>query len=152
MKRIFLLLITLFCVMPVMAQSTMNDKADNIMGIYIARQGDDNFKAKIVKLTDGTYRGQIIWLENDKDANGNKILDTKNPDKSLRSKPADQAVLFSGLRYDAKRHCWNDTKIYDPQRGVRANMTAEFTADGRLKIKGSLLGFSETVYWQRVEG
>ncbi len=151
MKRIFLLLITLFCVMPVMAQSTMNDKADNIMGIYIARQGDDNFKAKIVKLTDGTYRGQIIWLENDKDANGNKILDSKNPDKSLRSKPADQAVLFSCLKYDAKKHCWNDTKIYDPQRGLKAHMIAEFTQDGRLKIKGSLLGISEIVYWERVD-
>lgn len=142
---------TLLCITPVMAQNTMNDKADNILGTYVAKQGDDNFKAKIVKLTDGTYRGQIIWLENDKDAKGNKILDSKNPDKSLRSKPADQAVLFSGLKYDAKKHCWNDTKIYDPQRGLRANMTAEFTADGRLKIKGSLLGISETVYWKRVE-
>lgn len=151
MKQIVLLLMTLLCITPVMAQNTMNDKADNILGTYVAKQGDDNFKAKIVKLTDGTYRGQIIWLENDKDAKGNKILDSKNPDKSLRSKPADQAVLFSGLKYDAKKHCWNDTKIYDPQRGLRANMTAEFTADGRLKIKGSLLGISETVYWKRVE-
>lgn len=151
MKQIVLLLMTLLCITPVMAQNTMNDKADNILGTYVAKQGDDNFKAKIVKLTDGTYRGQIIWLENDKDAKGNKILDSKNPDKSLRSKPADQAVLFSGLKYDAKKHCLNDTKIYDPQRGLRANMTAEFTVDGRLKIKGSLLGISETVYWKRVE-
>ena len=142
---------TLLCITPLMAQNTANDKADNIVGVYIAKQGDDNFKAKIVKLTDGTYRGQVIWLENDKDAKGNKILDSKNPDKSLRSKPADQAVLFSGLKYDAKKHCWGDTKIYDPQRGLRAHMTAEFTSDGRLKIKGSLLGISETVYWQRVD-
>ncbi len=111
---------------PCLAQSALNDKADNIVGTYSSKQGDDRFKAKIVKLTDGTYRGQVIWLEHDKDAKGNKILDSKNPDKSLRNRPADQVVLFSGLKYDEKKRCWNDTKIYDPQRGVSANMTADF--------------------------
>ena len=91
----------------------------------------------------------MIWLEHDRDTKGNKLLDTKNPDKSLRSKPADQIVLFSGLKYDAKKHCWNNTKIYDPQRGLRAHMAAEFTSDGRLRVKGSLVGISESVYWTR---
>lgn len=149
MKKIILLLLALFSVSQLMAQSTLNDKADNIVGTYISKQGDDRFKVKVVKLTDGTYRGQVIWLEHDKDANGNPILDTKNPDKKLRTTPANSIVLFSGLKYDAKKHRWDDTKIYDPQRGLRANMTAEFTADGRLKIKGSLLGISETVYWTK---
>lgn len=151
MKQIILILMTLLCVSPMLAQHPLNDKADNIVGTYSGKQGDDRFKAKIVKLSDGTYRGQVIWLEHDKDAHGNKILDTKNPDKSLRSKPADQVVLFSGLKYDAKKHYWNGTKIYDPQRGLKAHMTAEFTADGRLRIKGSLMGISESVYWSKVE-
>ena len=151
MKRIILLLTALLCVAPLVAQNTLNDKADNIVGTYSGKQGDDRFKVKIVKLTDGTYRGQVVWMERDKDAKGNKILDTKNPDKSLRSKPADQAVLFSGLKYNEKKRCWNDAKIYDPQRGLRANMTAEFIADGRLRIKGTVLGIGESVYWQKTE-
>ena len=101
----------LLCAGPMVAQNVLNDKADNIVGTYSGKQGDDRFRAKIVKLSDGTYRGQVVWMERDKDAKGNKILDTKNPDKSLRSKPADQAVLFSGLKYDPKKRCWNDTKI-----------------------------------------
>ena len=149
MKRIILILMTLFCVSSMVAQNALNDKADNIVGTYYGKQGDDRFKVKIVKLSDGTYRGQVIWLEHDKDANGNKILDTKNPDKSLRSKPADKIVLFSGLKYNAKKHCWGDTKIYDPQRGLKAHMSAEFAADGRLRVKGSLLGISESVYWTK---
>ena len=88
-------------------------------------------------------------MERDKDAKGNKILDTKNPDKNLRSKPADQVVLFSGLKYDTKKRCWNDTKIYDPQRGLKASMTAEFVADGRLRIKGPVLGIGESVFWNK---
>lgn len=151
MKRLILILMAFICASPMVAQSVLNDNADNIVGTYSGKQGDDRFKVKIVKLTDGTYRGQVIWMERDKDAKGNKILDTKNPDKSLRSKPADQVVLFSGLKYDSRKHCWNDTKIYDPQRGLKASMTAEFVADGRLRIKGSLLGISENVFWSRVE-
>lgn len=142
---------TLLCVSPLMAQIALNNKADNIVGTYSGKQGDDNFKAKIVKLSNGTYRGQVIWLEHDRDTQGRKILDTKNPDKSLRSKPADQIILFSGLKYDAKKHRWDNTKIYDPQRGLKANMTAEFTADGNLRIKGSLMGISESVYWSKIE-
>lgn len=148
MKRLIVLLMALLCAGPMVAQNVLNDKADNIVGTYSGKQGDDRFRAKIVKLSDGTYRGQVVWMERDKDAKGNKILDTKNPDKSLRSKPADQAVLFSGLKYDPKKRCWNGTKIYDPQRGLKASMTAEFTADGHLRIKGSVLGISESVYWK----
>lgn len=149
MKRLILILMAFICASPMVAQSVLNDKADNIVGTYSGKQGDDRFRAKIVKLTDGTYRGQVIWMERDKDAKGNKILDTKNPDKNLRSKPADQVVLFSGLKYDSKKHCWNDTKIYDPQRGLKASMTAEFVADGRLRIKGTVLGIGESVFWKR---
>lgn len=145
----FLFLIALLCAGTMTAQNKLNNNADNIIGTYTSQQGSDRFKAKIVKLTNGTYRGQVIWLEHDKDANGNPILDTKNPDKSLRSKPANQIILFSGLKYNSDKHRWDNTKIYDPQRGIRANMTAEFASDGRLKIKGSLFGISETVYWTK---
>ena len=150
MKRILFILLSLICTSHIVAQNALNMKADNIVGTYIGQQGDDKFKVKIVKLTDGSYRGQVIWMERDRDSKGNKILDSKNPDRSLRSTPADRIVLFSGLKYDAKKHCWDDAKIYDPQRGVKAHMTAEFTADGRLRIKGSLLGISENVYWTKV--
>ena len=149
MKRLIVILMALLCASPMVAQSALNDKADNIVGTYSGKQGDDRFKVKIVKLSDGTYRGQVIWMERDKDAKGNKILDTKNPDKSLRSRPADQVVLFSGLKYDSKKRCWNDTKIYDPQRGLKASMTAEFVADGSLRIKGSVLGIGESVFWNK---
>ena len=133
------------------AQNALNGNADNIVGTYEGTQNGDRFKAKIEKLKDGTYRGQVFWMENDKDANGNKRLDEKNPDKSLRNTPADRIVLFSGLKYDAKKKEWNDTKIYDPQRGMKAKMTASFDKDGRLKITGSVLLISESVYWKKIQ-
>lgn len=151
-KRLLLILMVLTAaIWPAAAQQGLNDAADNVVGTYSGQQGEDAFKARITKLSDGTYRGQVIWMERDKDAQGHKILDKKNPDKSLRTRPADQTVLFTGLTYDAKKRCWGGTKIYDPQRGLKANVTIDFTADGRLRLKGSLLGISETVYWKRVK-
>ena len=101
---LMLLAITLMCGQFAVAQNALNDKADNIVGIYESVQNGDRFRAKIEKLKDGTYRGQIIWMEKDKNKDGNKILDTKNPDKSLRNTPADRIVIFSGLKYDGNDH------------------------------------------------
>lgn len=148
------LFIALFLLVPFVsttAQNALNNKADNIVGTYSGKQGSDRFKAKIEKMADATYRCRVIWLEHDKDADGNKILDRKNPDKKLRSTPADRIVIFSGLKYDSKNHRWNGTKIYDPQRGIRANLVADFCDDGRLRLKGSLMGISESVYWKKID-
>ena len=150
-KILMLLAITIMCGQFAMAQGALNDKADNIVGTYEGEQNGDRFKAKIEKMSDGTYRGQVIWLEHDSDKNGNKILDTKNPNKKLRNTPADRIVLFSGLKYDAKDKEWSGTKIDDPQRGMNAKMVAKFSSDGRLKITGSVLVVSESVYWKRLK-
>lgn len=150
-KTLFLIAIMVAFVGATFAQNVLNNQADNIVGTYQGKQGDDLFKAKITKQANGKYQGQIIWLERDRDANGNKFLDEKNPDKSLRSVPCDQIVIFSDLKYNAKGKCWDGTKIYDPQRGIRANLHAEFTKEGKLKLRGSVMGFGESVYWDRIK-
>ena len=151
MKKLFLIITLIGAFISTsMAQNALNDKAESIIGTYSGKQGDDNFKAKITQQKDGTFTGQIIWIEKDRDANGNKILDTKNPDKNLRNTPCDQIVLFSGLQYNAKEKCWDGTKIYDPQRGIKAKVKVEFTDDGQLKLRGSILGIGESVYWKKI--
>lgn len=148
-KLLMTLMLCVFAVTCAVAQNALNNAADNIVGTYSGDQNGDKFQAKIVKLSNGTYQGQVIWMANDKDSKGNKRYDTKNPDKSLRNTPCDRIVLFSGLKYDADKKQWGDTKIYDPQRGIKAKMTAMFEKDGRLRVKGSVLGISESVYWTK---
>ena len=104
------------------SQTVLNDKADNILGVYLGEQKGDVFKARITKAADGTYKGQIFWMKNDRQPNGSKRLDTKNPDKRLRHVPCDQVVLFSGLKHNPQKQCWDGTKIYDPQRGFTADV------------------------------
>ena len=150
-KLLFLFAITFVFIGGTIAQNTLNNKADNILGTYQSKQGEDLFKAQITKQSNGNYQGQIIWLEHDRDAHGNKLLDEKNPDKSLRTVPCDQIVLFSDLKYNAKEHRWDGTKIYDPQRGIRAKLHAEFTKEGQLKLRGSVMGIGESVYWDKIK-
>ena len=151
MKHILTILAcAIAAILPSAAQSALNDKGDNIVGDYYVVQNGDESKVRFTKNADGTYKCQITWLKNDKDAKGNKALDDKNPDKSLRSTPADKIVLINGLKYNADKKQWDGAKIYDPQRGLKANVTASFTPDGRLKLRGSVMGIGETVYWKKL--
>ncbi len=125
------------------------DRADDIVGDWIAQQNGSYSNVAITRSDDGTYKAQVYWVSDDTDENGVKYLDTKNPDKSLRNVPIDQVVLFNGLTYNSDKDNWSGTKIYDPTRGIRANVTITLTDKNTLKLRGSVLGIGETVIWTR---
>jgi len=124
--------------------------ADAILGSYYSSQEGDEYKVRVTKAADGTYMGQIFWVADSRDENGNVYLDDKNPDPSLRNTPCDRIVLVTGLTYKASDNKWVGGKIYDPQRGKKFNCTAWFEGPSVLKVRGSLLGFGETVTWKRL--
>ena len=153
MKRfVIALAAVLFAMLPASAQSAKNSAADNIIGKYESVQGTDAYKVEVTKNADGTYKAQIYWMKDPIDPKtGKKALDVKNPDKSLRNTPCDRIVLIQNLKYIPAKKVWGDAKIYDPQRGLKANVTAQFLPDGRLFLKGTVLGIGETVYWTPVK-
>ncbi|MBQ9471092.1 MAG: DUF2147 domain-containing protein [Bacteroidales bacterium] len=151
MRSIFALAVLTATLAYTTAQNNLNSRADSILGVYRGEQRGDVFKARITKQPDGCYRGQIFWLERDRDSRGNKLLDVKNPDKNLRSTPRDQVVLFEELRYNPQKQRWDGTKIYDPQRGFKANLTAEFTKEGELRLTGTVMGMSGHFVWKKIE-
>lgn len=125
----------------------LNDSPDNILGeYYVTRDGEES-RVMFTKEPDGTYKAQVFWVNNDRDKNGNKRLDLKNPDKNLRSTPCDRIVIVWNLKYDSAKKRWSGGRIYDPTRGIRANVTCSFNVDGNLMVKGSLMGISETAVW-----
>lgn len=133
------------------AQQNLNGEADNILGVYEASHQGESCKVRVTKEDGGTYMAQVFWVDNRLDKKGNVRLDDKNPDKSLRHVECDKIVLITGLRYDESKQKWSDAKIYDPTRGIRANVVCEFRPDGLLRVKGSLLGFSQSVYWRKLD-
>ena len=100
---------------------------------------------------DGTYTAQVCWVENRLDAKGNVRLDEQNPDESLRNVECDKIIIIKGLVYNPDKQKWGGTKVYDPTRGFRASVQCEFVEDGRLRVKGTLLCFSQSIYWKKIE-
>lgn len=128
-----------------------NGKADNILGKYLVVHEAEESKVEVTKQSDGTYKAQIYWVKNAYDKNGKKRMDEKNPDKALRNTPCDEIVLFWDLKYNDDKHRWEKGKVYDPTRGIRANLSATIDKSGSLLLKGSLMGFSQTVTWKPVD-
>lgn len=144
MKKMILALFALFFSIVLFAQ---NDKADNIIGTYLCGTGIDAYRVRIERLSDGSYKGTVCWTADLYDASGKKKTDVKNPDKALRNVPMDQVVIFTGLQYNAEKQHWSDTKIYDPDRGIRVKMTAKFEGGKTLVVRGTVLGVGEKVSW-----
>ena len=151
MKKLMMIFMgALMMVLPSFAQG-INDKADNIVGEYLTDRGGSKSKVRVTKNVDGTYDAQVFWVEKPLDAKGNKRKDVKNPDKNLRNVDIDQVVVVKGLKYDADDKVWGDTKIYDPSKGIRVNLTAEFESSEKLKLRGTILGIGTTIYWTKIK-
>jgi len=127
----------------------VNSDPDGITGTYFVSHEGENSKVKIYAAQDGSFTAQIIWVEDRLDSDGNVRLDEKNPDKSLRTTPCDQITIIEGLEFNPAKKRWDKGKIYDPTRGIRANVSCVFVSPDSLKVRGTLMGFGETIYWTR---
>ena len=151
MKRF---IIALICAatftLPAVSQS-LNNNPDDIIGEYLTDRGGSKSKVRVTKEANGTYSAQVFWVEKPYDTNGNKRKDVKNPDKNLRNTDIDKVVIVTGLRYDKAEKEWNGAKIYDPSKGFRVNVEAEFVEPGKLKLFGNIWGIGTTIYWQKIK-
>ena len=151
MKRFMIsILCALVFAMPSFAQG-INDKADNIVGEYLTDRGGSKSKVRITKNAQGTYDAQVFWVENPLGKDGKKRKDVKNPDKSLRNVDIDNVVLVRGLKFDSEDKEWSGAKIYDPTKGIRVNATAKFESANKLKLRATILGIGQTIYWQKIK-
>ena len=150
MKKI---LFTIICALMTFASNAqdLNSKGDNILGNYLSIKDGSKSKIKITKAEDGTYTAQVYWVEKALDANGNKRKDVKNPDKSLRNVDIDKVVIVRGLKFDKEEGEWNGAKIYDPSKGIRVNVEAEFVDAKKLKLFGNIWGIGTTIYWTKLK-
>ena len=129
----------------------LNNNADNIVGEYLTDRGGNKSKVRITKNAEGTYDAQVFWVENPLDKDGKKRKDVKNPDKALRNVDIDKVVLVRGLKFDAEDKEWSGAKIYDPTKGIRVNATAYFESKNKLKLRATILGIGQTIYWQKIK-
>ncbi len=149
MGRIIIVLISVFVGTVAAIAQDIDSAADSIIGEYHAEYAGEVSRTRFTKEADGTYKAQVIWCRDSLDKKGNLRRDDKNPDKKKRNTPCNQIVIVWGIRHNAEKQCWDGGKIYDPTRGLRVNGMCEFIDPQTLKLKGSLFGISETLYWKK---
>lgn len=65
------------------------------------------------------------------------MLDSKNPDKTLRSRNLKGITFLWGFEYDKKKNTWKDGKVYDPTSGKTYSAKLQLIDGGkRLKMRG----------------
>lgn len=154
MKKLFMVVALIAATfVPSFAQKVgSNADGDSIVGEYLvpdAKNGDS--KVRFTKNAEGTFDCQVFWLEKPNDpATGKPWLDNKNPDKSLRNRRSDSLFIINGLKYNAEKQQWDGAKVYDPNRGIKANVICKFLPSGELQVKGTVLGIGESQNWKKL--
>ena len=145
MKKIFqgLMLLILLSV-PGFAQTR-----DDVVGKWFSSSG--GAQIKIYKKGD-KYFGKIVWLRKPNDENGNPKTDIKNPDPSLRSRPAVGLEILRNFTYAGDGE-WEDGTVYDPKSGRTYSCKMSMSDPDKLNIIGyvgfSMLGRTES--WTRAK-
>jgi uncharacterized protein (DUF2147 family) len=128
-----------------LAASTVAAAAgDEILGTWITDGG-----ASKVDITrgDSGYSGKIIWLR-EPTRDGKPVLDAKNTNPALRSRPILGLEILSGFTHAADG-TWKGGTAYSPRRSRSYPAEIALTADNRLdlKVKDGIL--SKHTFWTR---
>jgi len=98
----------------------------------------------------GIASGTIIWLKQ-QTANGQVLLDLKNPDPLKRSTPILRMKILNGAN-ETKNNKWENGRIYDPESGNTYRCTIVIEGDKVLKLRGyvgtPLIG--RTTIWKSI--
>ncbi len=144
MKKILFLLMCVFMV----SLTAVAQNADQIVGNYKVVRNGVNSKVKVFKHGDG-FRAQVTWVDNLKKKDGTILTDEKNPDKSKRNVPANEIVLVDKVKYNSKDKVWEGGRIYDPTNGKDYKVKMWFDGDKKLKLRGYIGPFFETMEWTK---
>jgi uncharacterized protein (DUF2147 family) len=95
--------------------------------------------------------GKIVWFRWPNDTRGLPLVDLKNPDPVLRTRPLLGLTILHGLRRAGER-TWDDGIIYNPEDGVNYHALMSMQDDGTLRVRAYVLFplFGKTLIWTRV--
>ena len=95
--------------------------------------------------------GKMIWFRWPNDAQGLPLVELKNTDPKLRSRPLLGLTILQGLRRTGDR-TWSDGRIYNPDDGVDYSSVMTLQADGTMHVRAYVLMplLGKTFIWTRV--
>jgi len=99
--------------------------------------------------------GKIVWLEDNKNKDGSSPrTDYNNPKIELQKNKLIGTRILKNLRWDADDMEWTKGEIYDPKTGKTYSCYAVLQNDGKLFLKGYVLGMpfiGKSTLWTRYQ-
>ena len=78
--------------------------------------------------------GKLVWFKHPTDTRGSPLVDAKNPDPALRSRPLLGLTVLQDLRQTGEG-IWEDGKIYNPDDGKEYQARMSIQEDGTLHVR-----------------
>lgn len=144
------LLLVLFAATSAGAQSATPVGAQGLTPLGVWLHANKRIQIEIAPCGDRLC-GKIIWFKWPNDAQGQPLVDLKNSDRALRTRPLLGLAVLNGLRR-ADDGTWEDGKIYNPDDGGNYHALMSIQNDGTLRVRAYVLLpiFGETQLWTRV--
>lgn len=113
---------------------------------------DDQGRVQISQCADSVC-GDLVWLEDALDEQGNPRLDVHNPEQSLRSRPLEGLRIVWDMQPSGDGKSWKDGRVYDPESGKVYQGRITLEGQDVLKLRGFVGApmFGRTSTWTRVE-
>lgn len=95
--------------------------------------------------------GKIVWFRWPNDAQGLPLVDLKNKNPALRSRPLLGLTVLRDLRHTGENR-WAGGRIYNPDDGMDYGAQMSIQDDGTLRVRAYVLfpAFGKTLVWTRV--
>jgi uncharacterized protein (DUF2147 family) len=90
--------------------------------------------------------GKIVWFKWPDNDQGLPLLDVKNKDPALRTRPLLGLTILDGLRRTGE-NTWEEGKIYNPEDGVIYQADMSMADDGSLRVRAHQGPFGKTLIW-----
>jgi uncharacterized protein (DUF2147 family) len=96
--------------------------------------------------------GTIVWFKWPDNAQGLPLIDLRNKDPALRTRPLLGLTILYGLRRTGE-NTWAGGKIYNPEDGVDYQATMSIKDDGSLRVRAysGLPFLGKTLIWTRMD-
>jgi len=135
---------TLSAVLTLAATTSVGASPHDVKGLWLTEAIDGH--VRIVDYRDGSPCGTLIWVD---PATTETLLDARNPDEALRSRPLVGVPIIWG--YEKSRKQWRRGRLYNPEDGNTFRSTIKLLDDGTLEVKGCLGPLCRTNIWTPVE-
>lgn len=135
MRKLFLTTAIMMIASPAFAAD-----GKDVFGIWKVESG--TALVEIKDCGDATPCGSLISIDA---PNPEAVLDDKNPDPELATKPLLGSRMLWG--FEAKKTKWSGGRIYDAESGKDYKSKIQLQEDGTLEVKGCVGPFCQSQVW-----